>query len=298
MITGAEFSGEELLEVNDISDWLVNGVGGEPAKAVLDDLGWDGEAVVGITIITSPDNRRVINSGLFMTGELMRNQKEVRANRIFGEADKEIRILYQIEDASIFTFRNGSPIGEMVNDDKISWSAVKKSSRGTTEIERADLEANKITGGFCIRPYVVPISATKAKLTLVVFPGQQEDLLAQHAHALNASFPGLELLQLDINLFPQMNEETGKSWGCPLIPLFHMGGSLEDYPNIPSTTDIKAAISATLRAALMPCTKRDIRSLAAAWTAIQEGGPTKLREKKPELLWPDWQRERRTQSGK
>ena len=35
MITGAEFSGEELLEVNDISDWLVNGVGGEPAKAVL-----------------------------------------------------------------------------------------------------------------------------------------------------------------------------------------------------------------------------------------------------------------------
>ena len=253
--------------------------------------------MVGITVSTSPDNKKITNANIFLTGEFMRNEKEIRANRIFSETDKEFRISYKIEDASIFSFRNGNPVGEWVDDDRISWSVMRKTSRGTTNLEISDYEENKISGGFCVRPYVVPISASKAKLTLVVYPGRGEELMAQHAHALHPSFPGLELMQVDLNLLPQMSEETGKSWGCPLIPLLHMGGSLEEHPSLPPTSHIKAAISATLRAAVMPSTKRDLRSLATAWTAVQEGGPTRLKERKPELLWPNWRKENPIQQG-
>ena len=191
-VSGAEFSADEQLEVNDVSDWLVDRIGGESAKGVLDDFGWDGGAVAGITIMTSPDNRKVTNANIFMAGELMRNQKEIKANRIFGEADKDLRIQNQIEDASVFTFKKGTPVGDFIDDDKISWTVVKKTSRGTSEVmDIADYEANKISGGFSIRPYVVPVSANKAKLTLVVYPGHREELLSQHAHAQNVSFSWL-----------------------------------------------------------------------------------------------------------
>ena len=148
-MSGPEFNGSESLEVSDISDWIVEGMGGEVAKTVLDDFEWDGNAVGGITIMTSPDNKKVANANLFLAGELMKGVKEIRANRLFGEADRDLRVVYQIEEASLFTFRSGTTIGELVDDDKISWHVIRKTSRATNEVEVADYESNNI-GRFSI----------------------------------------------------------------------------------------------------------------------------------------------------
>ena len=144
---------------------------------------------------------------------------------------------------------------------------------------------------------MVPISSSKARVTILVFPLSKEDLEAQHPHARKASFPGLELMQCDVDLFPLANSETGKNWGCPLTPLIHLGGTLTDNNCIPPTDELKACISATLRATLLPTTKRDVRTLSAAWQAIQESGTSKLREKVPDSLWPHWTRAQETQQG-
>ena len=98
---GLEFEGGDLLAVPDISDWTVDGFGGDSAKSTLDEFDWDGNAVIGITLKTSPDNRKVTSSKMFTAGLLMKNRREIRANRLFPEADKELRISYMIEDDNI-----------------------------------------------------------------------------------------------------------------------------------------------------------------------------------------------------
>ena len=64
--SGDEFTGNEKLEVADVTEWTVNGLGAETAKAALDDLDWDGELVTGITLQTSPDNLKVVNANVFL----------------------------------------------------------------------------------------------------------------------------------------------------------------------------------------------------------------------------------------
>ena len=62
IISGPEFSRDDCLEVGDIADWVVDGFGGEAAKSTLDNFEWNGGAIMGITIQTSPDNRKVTKS--------------------------------------------------------------------------------------------------------------------------------------------------------------------------------------------------------------------------------------------
>ena len=70
--------------------------------------------------------------------------------------------------------------------------------------------------------------------------------------------------------------------------MFFLGGDLTTFPNLPPTKEIKAKISTTLRTVVAPVIKRDLRTLNAAWTTIKESGPTALKEKTPDLLWPLW----------
>ena len=90
VFSGAEFSGNDCLGFSDINDWVVEGMGGEAAKPALDDFDWDGKIVMGITLETTPDNNKVANSNIFLAGELMRGPKEIKANRVFSEADKNL----------------------------------------------------------------------------------------------------------------------------------------------------------------------------------------------------------------
>ena len=268
---GEEFSGTESLNPTDINDWIVDGMGGEVVKNALDDFDWDGGVVAGITLKTSIDNKKVANSNIFLTGEFMKGGKEIRASRLFPEADKELRISYFIEEASVFTFRSGTMVGEVIDDHKITWNVLRKGSRGNTDLPEAEYEANKI-GNFSIRPFIVPLSSSKARITLLVFPITKADLESLRPHSKKPSFPGLELMQTDVDFFPRVSSDSGKAWGCPIIPFFHLGSSLDEHPNIPTTDDIKAAISKTLRACVVPSVKRDLRTLASAWTSIQESG--------------------------
>ena len=296
VFSGPEFEGNDELQVNDISDWVVEGFGGEAAKQALDDFEWDGGVVMGITLQTSADNKKVNNANIFLTGELMKSNKEIRANRLFGDADKELRIVYLIEEASALSFRNGTMVGDFIDNEKITWSVVKKNNRGSTDLDLADYESQHI-GKLCIRPTLVPLSPAKARLTILVFPLSLSDLETQHPHSKNAAFPGIELFQCDVEMFPAGSSELGKSWGCPLVPLLYLGGNLEDHLCLPPTQDIKAAISSTLRTTTLPTTKRDLRTLAAAWTAIQDAGPSKLKDRAPDTLWPLWTRGNQTQRG-
>ena len=75
---------------------------------------------MGIILETSPDNKKISNGNIFLTGEYMRNNKDIKANRLFLEADKDLRMSYIIEDAGVFTFKSGTMIDEYINNRKIT----------------------------------------------------------------------------------------------------------------------------------------------------------------------------------
>ena len=109
-------------------------------KPALDDFDWDGSAVAGITLQTSPDNKKVVTSRMFIAGTLMQNRKELKASRLFVDADKDLKISYIIEESSIFTFNSGTTIGDYLEDDKVDWEVLKKAPSGMTTIDSSEYE--------------------------------------------------------------------------------------------------------------------------------------------------------------
>ena len=94
-MAGADFEGTDELEFNDVQDWIVDS-GAEATKQKLDDLEWNGDAVVAVSLTLSPDNKKVVNGKILAMGELMKGIKDFRANRIFERADKDLRVSYMI----------------------------------------------------------------------------------------------------------------------------------------------------------------------------------------------------------
>ena len=238
-ITGQEFKGKDLLAYDDIQDYVVTGHG-EAIKTTLDDLDWDGDAVATIVLNLSPDNKKVTGGRINIVGEFIKEPKEFKATKLFEKADKDLRITYQIDDATIFKLNGGTMIGELLNSDQFTWSVTKKtSSRVNTVIDETDYESSSI-GDFCVKPYLIPVSSNTAMLTLLAFPMNATKLKADHPLSDKTSFPGMELISLNIPLFPPMDSERGKNWGSPIHPLFILGGEGTDHPNIPSTKEIKS----------------------------------------------------------
>ena len=133
---------------------------------------------------------------------------------------------------------------------------------------------------------MIPLSAERVKLRIMMYPASKDRLLADHPMSEKASFPGLELTTLELPLFPLTKQQSGKEWGCPLVPMILLGADGEDQPNIPSNGEIIGAIATIMRTVVSPDVKRDSRSLARAWKEIRESGPSKLKERLPELIWP------------
>ena len=208
--SGAEFSGKDDLNWGDIQDWIVAG-GNEAIKSTLDQYSWDGNAVATILLSLSPDNRKVVQGKVVLVGDLMKGSKEVKANRLFPEADKQLSISYQFDDASLFTFNSGTMIGELVDSSECNWSVFKKARGGNTEIVQSEFEGNSI-GNFSVRPYLVPLSSQRAKLTLLVFPLSKADLEAEHSLCNKAAFPGLEMTVMEIDFYP-LSDGDGKGLG-------------------------------------------------------------------------------------
>ena len=138
-----------------------------------------------------------------------------------------------------------------------------------------------------MRPFLIPLSPEKIKLKVLIYPVSKARLTSDYPHYDSAAFPGLELFSVELPLFPQSKQAGGKDWGCPIIPMILLGAEGEDQPNLPPTTEISRAVSAIMRTAKVPDVKRDNKNLFKAWKDIKESGPSRLKEKLPDLIWPE-----------
>ena len=166
-MAGQGFDGKDQLEFIDIQDWVVSGWG-EASKATLDDFEWDGDAVVWVGITLSPDNGKIVEGKMFLQGELLKSAKEIRATKLWDQADKDLRLSYTFEDSSIFTFNAGSMAGDYIDCSNLSWQVVERGNN-TNPLEVGEYIEKGIEE-FCVRPFVVPLSPEKAKLKVLIYP--------------------------------------------------------------------------------------------------------------------------------
>ena len=284
-IAGKEFEGTEELIYDDIQDFIVTGMG-EAVKSTLDELDWDGECVASVVLNLSTNNKKVDSGKINMAGELMKTTREFKAVKLFENAEKDLRVTFQIEESGLFKFNNGMMVGDLLDCSEFPMSVEKKNTgRAPVVVEETDYSIHNISS-FCVRPYLVPVSGRKAKLTILAYPLSKDELTTEHPLSNKAAFPGMELGTMEINLFPVTNTDISKDWGSPIYPLFLLGGNESEHPNIPPTVDIRRKISNIMRTATKPQSKRNIQALQAAWGVIKSSGPSKLREKQPDLIWP------------
>ena len=287
-MAGPDFLGTDELECADLGDWVTAG-GVEASKTTLDNFNWEGQAVVTAFLQLSPDNKKVTNGGVRTVGELMKSQKDFKASRLFPTTDKDLKIGYTIEEASTFTFSKGTLTGDIIDGHNpgIAWHVFKKGPNPGQVTTIAETQYDTLgIGNLSIKPYLIPVSPHRCKLSILIFPLAKDKLLLDHPECDKAAFPGLELTSMEIDIFPKVDQENDKTWGSPVIPLIQLGGKEDEFPNIPSTEEIRAKLFFIMRTAMKPDIKRDLVSLKKAWQAIKDSGPTKMKERHPDLIWP------------
>ena len=79
-----------------------------------------------------------------MFGELFKGQKEVRANKIWDKADKELRVSYTIDEASTFTFNCGTLVGDYVDCSNINWQILEREVGNLLSSRRVAIETRTL----------------------------------------------------------------------------------------------------------------------------------------------------------
>ena len=228
-MTGAEFNGKYVLVLEDLQDVMVTGFR-EASKNMLEEFDWDKYAVLTVGLTLSNNNKSIINAKIHMIGDLMDAPKDVRAKKLFEKFPSDLRIFYLVKDISAYTFSSGTLVGDYLDCSDITWYVEKKiQGEANICIEPHDYGKNHV-GSFCLHPYIIPLSGQKAKVQVLVYPLSLDDLKDKYPLYKDPAFPGLEIANLEVALFPHTNTETGKDWGSPILLLLLPGGDLEDHP--------------------------------------------------------------------
>ena len=143
--------------------------------------------------------------------------------------------------------------------------------------------------GFCLRTFVVPLSATSAKFMVVFYPLPREELMEEHPLAVHPQFPGLKLLTAECQLGIPSEDLVDKSWGSPFLPAILPAGPWRDQSMIPATQDIRSCMWALLRRVHLPEIKLNKTYLMEKMEAIRKDGESQLVVGQPDCIWPEWE---------
>ena len=273
------FSGTDPLTVEDFAILSVDGFGSQAAE-LLDGLNWSKEVYALTGIKLAPDNRRIVSSTVFLLGSIFKNKPFNAGN--FWNLTTPTTLSLSINDASVFTFPNGSLCSEFLDSSTFKFSFKQGE---TTLSTAAQIEAG--INGFSVRTLIMPISASKSKLWITIVPISLSDLLTAHPLATNPAFPSLKLLDGDIPLGPASDgPPLDKDWGCPISPAVVLGAPLEEAPNVPLSSTVLAALSAMLRKAVRPEIVTKYNKLLERMQELLDHGVSKLKDLPLEFIWP------------
>lgn len=244
---------------------------------------WTGGLGCGMVCTLSNDNAKVVSCSPVLFGNLLQasnsgSKKSFALNAVWAGFPSLSLSLNPI-DGSAFSFKE-SMVSSWLDCGAVEYDLLSNGEALSDDAcERGNLR------GFCLRVFLVPISAEYVKLTLTLCPLPLVDLAAEHPLYENPKFPQIKLWQGNIPFLPQARSFLDCEWGCSFLPSILPGGPITG--NFPTSATLRFAIGYTLRQATKPENKAGHTTLLPRWEALKTQGVEALDRSQPDLLWPD-----------
>jgi hypothetical protein len=284
----AFFKGEKELSLKDMSQ-LEASNNSDGINAALVKFGWTENLLGGgIVIELSPDNLHVAKANFFLRGPLAEERLVVQASKCWARAEECIILSITFPAADKFSFSAGGVFSDFLDSDNFPHEFHSVDEDGNrTEVEEQDwVEAG--VSPFCLRIVAYPTKASKPrnglsiKVNVLLFPKAHNELDHLCDATQSPSWPGIRLLEAECQIFPTTANGT---WGCPMFPIIVPGAPLAEVKNVPSSQELRHAISCTMRHAARPEAHVKAATLYTHWERIIRD-PTSLVSRPPEYTWP------------
>ena len=266
------------LEVADYGDAVVN---------TLKHFKWDGQAVACVVLELSPDNRRVLSGSLEVKGPLQASDVKFKASTLWANAPPEVTLVIRIPDGGGFSFDDGSLCSDYLGSDEISHSFSHADSGSRPTIITAAEHNNYGVGPFCLRLVCHLIRATVKsgvilRYSVVAYPGTRDDLMEVSELAQSPCWPGLLLVDGDMQLAPLPH----RPWQCPVLPLLKTGTPWDDTYTAPTSSEMRRAISHIMARSTPPELYKTRAGIMRNWEKYANN-PDEFVQKRSPLTWPE-----------
>ena len=276
----AIIGGDEFSQLSDLSRLEIQKLivaAPEEAGELL--TNWTGGAIVCLLVSLSNDNASVVNASLHILGGFFTESRQLCAANGVWESCPTLSISLGALEGSTFEFLPGSTTSTLVDSSRLDFNYIKDGNIMSAE----EAVAAGLTG-FSVRLYIVPSAADWTRIIFVLYPLPLTALIEAQPLATDTRFPGVNLYSNDFALEPKSKHILGRRWGSPFVPIILPGAPIGAL--LPSSNDLRAAISTTLRATTRPEVRRGFTTLAPRWTAIAKDGENQLKSPSLDLLWP------------
>ena len=280
IIGGDGFTGSSSLTLQQLIPLEIRSVD-DTVENILRKTNWDGGVVGFVAINLSNDNLKVTAASFNLTGKLFPEYKSFPTSRVFKLEDSLITLSIKIQDASIFSFKDGLT-SELVDSNLIDHH-FSRNGEELTEEEMLDLDLD----GFCLRLYCSPSRQDWIRFNLTIIPMPLTQVEGLSTLVNNPLFPSMSLITGDLPLKPVTEVILPTVlWGFPILPAIIPGMPLAGNNNCPTSGDIRAAVSALLRRVVKPEIKQNVDYWITRCDEIVKSGEPSLKELAPEMFWP------------
>ena len=257
---------------------------GYPVAATLGQNGWDGSIMAGIGLELSPDNGSVSRGQVVMRGMLSAETASIQAYKLWETADKEVMLDLTFPSAAEFDFVGGRMFSEYLPSKGIRAVA----SKAGRPILPTDWGKHGLKN-FCLRlflnlakPSIANNQHPGVKFTILFFPHTVEEMSEWTDLVQEPGWPGVKILEGEVQLFPQA--PVG-SWGCPILPLICPGGRMNQQPAFPPAAELRYVIWRIVDTARQPNAYASHSTLKRKWSKII-ADPEEYLEREPLVTWP------------
>ena len=256
-------------------------------RDALSSLGWKGESVATISLLTSPDGTRVTNGVFNLWGTLSAETIEFQASKLWEGTHRNTTIRIQNLQGQAFRFSSGQLQSDYLDSEHFEISV----TRAGQDIAAADWAANGV-GHIALRAIAhIDKTANRAdwpllKVTILAVPLSADEIAALSERTHHPAWPGIRVLECRADLFPRPTEAQ---WGCPIWPFICTRNREANINTIPSPAHLQHAIAEMMRTAALPTACGSRGALNEKGQAILDAGDDP-EIRRPSITWPECER--------
>ena len=246
---------------------------------------WSGRTAGCVVLNLNADNSAVAGGQFMARGRLAKDAVKIEANKLWEAAESNLILTVQIPEAGVFTFGEGGLCSEYMESDNVEF-CVTTNNRSAQVVLASDY-GRKGIGAFCIRLvcYIAKASpryGVTLGYTVLIFPGNAEQVCDVSELTSSPSWPGLELAKGELNLLPLPSEP----WRCPVLPLLLTGEPWTDEATHPPFEELREKIAWVMSTSEPAETCKTRKALVARWQKLANS-PDDFSPKKSPLAWPN-----------